>query len=304
VTYGVAATDPGILEVIRASIFDNIYTPEAAARWTPLPLATFFTEGWDTPFVLPPPGGGGIAPPADGVGANRIGWIDAFGGVFFRAWFFEWFYANRVAHTNNNQFLQDWTIFVPFNRRFEIQFDTLTIVSNKGGQSGTYHTNWGDTTIHPRLMLSETKNCGQILEMGIHTPTGRLENGQGATQLFPIYSLWANPFGHWAVRFSTGPNIPVARNSGHTQYFNLLGIGWSHLGNPDRFFHNSMWYVVCEDFATVTGTPRHENVFTVLPGMVTQLGKGLWFGYAGIQVPVTGPQPFTYQAIWAIVHAY
>jgi hypothetical protein len=309
VTYGVAATDPGILEVIRASIFDNIYTPEAAARWTPLPLATFFTEGWDTPFVLPPPGDGGFVKPADGVGANRIGWIDAFGGVFFRAWFFEWFYANRVGGThaqNNNQFLQDFTIFVPFNRRFEIQFDTLTIVSNRGGNSHTYHTNWGDTTIHPRLMLSESKNFGQILEMGIQTPTGRLENSQGATKLFPLYSMWWNPVGKLAVRFSTGVNIPVAQNNhgSYTQYFNLLGLGYYFPGNPEKLFHNSMLFLVAEDSATITGTPRHENFFSLLPGLQTQIGKGLWFPYVGVQVPMTGPQAFTYQAIWAIVHAY
>jgi len=306
--YG-AVTSPtslSVLEVIRESIFGDIWSPEgqAARPWTPLALSTFFTEGWDQPFVLPPPGGGGVSPPADGVGANRIGWINAFGGVFFRAWFFESFYANHVGRTNNNQFIQDFTIFVPFNRRFEIQFDSLFIVSNKGGKSDTYHTNWGDTVIHPRLLLSESKNFGQVLEMGIRIPTGRTENGNGQTSLFPQWSIWWNPIGHWAVRATTGANVPVANNSGYTSYYNLLGIGWSHLGNPDRFFHNSVWYLVAEDSATITGTPRHENVFTLLPGMEVQLGKGLWFGYAGVQVPMTGPQAYTYQAIWAIVHGY
>ena len=70
------------LEVIRTSLFDDIYSPETQARWTPLPLGTFFTEGWDQPFALPPAGSGA---------RTRIGWINAFGGVFFRAWFFELF---------------------------------------------------------------------------------------------------------------------------------------------------------------------------------------------------------------------
>src|SRR5208283_3481826 len=38
------------LEVIRRSLTDSIYEPADQARWTPLPLATFFTEGWDQPF--------------------------------------------------------------------------------------------------------------------------------------------------------------------------------------------------------------------------------------------------------------
>ena len=48
------------LEVIRRSLTDSIYEPEDQARWSPLPLATFFTEGWDQPFVLPTTGGGGL----------------------------------------------------------------------------------------------------------------------------------------------------------------------------------------------------------------------------------------------------
>jgi hypothetical protein len=306
VTYGVAAADPGILDVVWASIFEDIYSPEAQKKWTPLPLLTFFTEGWDDPFVLPPLGDGGFVKPADGIGANRIGWIDAFGGSFFRAWFFEGFYANRVGHTNNNQYLQDFTIFVPFNRRFEIQFDTLFIVSNRGGTSKTYHTNWGDTTIHPRLMLQESKNLGQILEMGIQTPTGRLENGQGHTSLFPLYSMWCNPIGKLSLRFSTGANIPVAQNNhgAYTTYFNLLGLGYYFPGKEENFVHNSTVFLVAEDSAVITGTPRHENFFSLLPGFTTQIGKKLWFPYFGIQVPMTGPQAFTYQMIWAIVHAY
>ena len=295
-TYAVVTTDRSVLEVIRASIFDDIYSPEAQTRWTPLPLSTFFSEGWDVPFALPPK-------------SERIGWINAFGGVFFRAWFFESFYANGIGRFtppghNGNQFIQDFTIFVPFNRRFEIQFDSLFIVSNKGGKSNTYHTNWGDTVIHPRLNLSESENFGQLLEMGIRTPTGRTENGNGVTSLFPQWSIWWNPVGHWAVRATTGVNIPVAKNSGYTSYYNLLGVGYTFPGNPDRFIHNCTFYLVAEDSATITGTPRHENLFTLLPGLVSQLGKKLWFGYAGIQVPMTGPTAYTYQAIWAIVHAY
>ena len=295
-TYAPAyATDRSVLEVIRASIFDDIYSPEAQTRWTPLPLSTFFSEGWDVPFALPP-------------GSNRIGWINAFGGVFFRAWFFEWFYANRLGGHDNNQLLQDFTIFVPFNRRFEIQFDTFTLVSNRGGTSNRYHTNWGDTVIHPRFELSESRYFGQLLEMGIRVPTGRTENGNGLTSLFPQYSMWWAPFkdDHWSVRFTTGALIPVAKNNhgGYTQYYNLLGVGYTTPGNPDHFFHNWTFYLVAEDFATITGTPRHENVFSLLPGMLCQVGKKLWFPYAGIQVPMTGPQAFTYQAIWAIVHAY
>jgi hypothetical protein len=47
------------LDVILESLFDDVYSPEAQARWTPLPLRTSFTEGWDQPYVVPTSGSGG-----------------------------------------------------------------------------------------------------------------------------------------------------------------------------------------------------------------------------------------------------
>ncbi|MBV8313150.1 MAG: hypothetical protein JO344_22415, partial [Planctomycetaceae bacterium] len=94
------------LEVIRRSLTDSIYEPADQARWTPLPLATFFTEGWDQPFVLPTTGGGGFKGSG---GSPRFGWFNDFGGTNYRAWFFEFFYANNVLgshyRSNGNQYI-------------------------------------------------------------------------------------------------------------------------------------------------------------------------------------------------------
>src|SRR5208337_1270818 len=172
------------LEVIRRSLTDSIYEPADQARWSPLPLATFFTEGWDQPFVLPTTGGGGLKGSG---GSPRFGWINEFGGLNYRAWFFELFYANNVLgphyRSNGNQYIQDFTIFVPFNRRFEIQFDYLLIVSNKGGSNNTYHGNTGDTTVSPRFQLSETKNLGTMFQTHFSIPTGAHDNGQGVASV-------------------------------------------------------------------------------------------------------------------------
>src|SRR2546425_2709814 len=55
------------------SVFGDAYShPE---RWRPLSLGTFFTEGWDQPWVGPPRGGGG---------APRQSWLNAFNGAFYR----------------------------------------------------------------------------------------------------------------------------------------------------------------------------------------------------------------------------
>ena len=74
------------LDVIYKSIFDDIYTKEAFARWTPLTLGGFFGgDGWDTPYVFPR---------NTSTGTPRHGWLEGLGGVFYRAWFFAFVYAN------------------------------------------------------------------------------------------------------------------------------------------------------------------------------------------------------------------
>ena len=293
------------LEVIRASLFDDIYSKEAQARWTPLPLGTFFTEGWDQPFVLPTSGNGGLA----GTGESpRFGWINQFGGINYRAWFFELFYANNVLgphyRSNGNQYIQDFTIFVPFNRRFEIQFDYLLIVSNKGGSNNTYHGNTGDTTISPRFRLSESKNFGQLFQMHVRTPTGARDNGNGVASLAPEYSFWWNAYGNWVMRGATGVTVPTNHAGARTSYNNFLGIGRYFKGSDDAWFHNSQLYLLAEEDSTIAGSARRESFFSLLPGFLTQVGKKLWFAYGAIEVPMVGPKAYTYQAIFAIVHAY
>ena len=96
------------LEVIWRSLTDSIYEPADQARWSPLPLSTFFTEGWDQPYVLPTSGDGGLKGTG---GSPRFGWINEFGGLNYRAWFFELFYANNVLgphyRSNGNQYILD-----------------------------------------------------------------------------------------------------------------------------------------------------------------------------------------------------
>jgi hypothetical protein len=296
------------LEVIYKSLTDEIYSPEAQKRWTPLPLSTFFTEGWDQPYVLPTGGDGGLA--GTGEGSPRFGWINEFGGINYRAWFFELFYANNILgphyRSNGNQYILDWTIFVPFNRRFEIQFDWLTIYSNKGGANNTYHGNMGDTTISPRFQLSESKNFGQLFQVHFRTPTGAHDNGNGVASVAPEYSFWWNAYGPWVVRGATSVTVPTnhAKTSGYTDYNNRLGIGRYFKGRDDAWLHNAQLYLLAEEDSTTAGSPRRESFFSLLPGFLTQVGKKLWFAYGGIEVPMVGPKAYTYQMIFAVVHAY
>jgi hypothetical protein len=285
--------DRSATDVILESLFSDIYSPEARARWTPLPLGTFFTEGWDQPFVLPPSGSGG---------APRQGWVNGFGGTLFRAWFFAFAYANDLGH-NGNQYLGQYTIFVPFNRRFELQVDYDFIVANKGGSNNSYHGNTGDTSLYGRFQLSESKDFGQLFQLGVRTPTGARDNGSGVASLAPQYQFWYNLYGNWALRGVTGVTVPTNHAGTRTQSNNVLALGRYFKGSDDGWIRQLWIYLVATENSTIAGSARRESYFSLLPGFRTQI-TGLWFFFASVEVPMVGPQAFSYQPIIAILKDY
>ena len=148
--------------------------------WRPLSLRTLFTEGWHEPWSRYP---------RSSTGAPRQGWINAYDGVFYRLFFFDVSYANDFQK-NGNQYLGTLTAFTPISRRFQLRFDVPFIASNKGGQSNTYHGNFGDFAVSPRFLLSESKDLTQVFECIVRTPTGSAVNGNGQTTLTPQYEFW------------------------------------------------------------------------------------------------------------------
>jgi hypothetical protein len=289
-----------VLDVIRASLFDDIYSEEAQARWTPLYLRTYFTDGWNTPFVLPT---------SSSAGAPRQGWVGAFDGQLFRSWFFAFAYDQEVSSRVGDGYVGRYTIFAPFNRRLAFQWDSLFIVSNKGGASNTYHGNMGDQTFWLRTLLCETKNYGYGYILGVNVPTGRTENAQGLNYLQTGFRFLWFPFGgRWMVRGESGPIIPFA-GTGYTKYQDVLGVGRYFAGSEDSWFQQVWLYLVATQTSTIAGTSRRETAFTLQPGMRCKipfltLGTGLWYFFANVNLPMTGPQSFSYQPIFAVLYDY
>ena len=110
----------GLLDTITESLFGDVY---AEGRWRPLPLSTFFSEGWFEPWAAAPSGREGLTP--------RHGWLASFDGVFYRLWFATFGYSNSINTSfGGNRYLGTYSIFLPFSRRFEVLFDVPFVVSN------------------------------------------------------------------------------------------------------------------------------------------------------------------------------
>jgi hypothetical protein len=170
----------GLFDTAIDSLFGDVY---AERRWRPLSLSNFFTEGWFEPWAGAPAGRDGLTP--------RHGWLASFDGVFYRLWLITFGYMNNINTSfGGNRYMGTYSIFLPFSRRFEVLFDVPFVVSN-GTKDPTrgYTSQFGDFTVTPRFLLSETAATSQVFALAIRTPTGAPGTANRAyAPLFPEFS--------------------------------------------------------------------------------------------------------------------
>ena len=271
---------------IRESLFGDVYAnPE---RWRPLSIGTFFTEGWNTPWVSPPNGSGG---------APRQGWLNAFDGVFYRLGVTTFGYANNF-NDNGNQYTGLAQLYAPFNARSEIRLDVPFVASNRTN-GNSYHTGFGDLQIVPRFLLSETQDVTQSFNLTIRTPTGQAYNGNDITSVTPDYEFWANWWRGLVVRGGAGMTIPNHTNGARTAFIANLAPGYYFTPHDLTPIGDLVAYVSA-NFTQLTDSGPKTTTLTLTPGFRTHLGRN-WYLLGGVVVPVTNPKPFDYQVQTALM---
>ena len=288
-------SDPprSFLDVAYQSLFGDAYSEAARASWRPLRLGTFFTEGWNEPYVDAPAGSGG---------APRSGWVNSFEGTFFRACFLSLSFASQ-GNLKGNDYFGDFTIYAPLNRRFELRVDVPFIASTKGGATDTYHDRFGDMVISPRFVLTMTQDFSQLLAINVRTPTGSQLNGNGVDSVSPHYQFWGNPYGNWAVRGGTGVTVATNGVRGDTFYFANLGVG-HHWKGADASFIQHQWLTLVANFDTSRpgGIPGAAYL-SVTPGYRAHF-LDVWSILAGLEVPLTTHSPFAAAPIFLLLREY
>jgi hypothetical protein len=297
-----------LLGMVHESMWGN-----QSDLWRPLPLSTFFSDGWAQPWYTYP---------RSSTGAPRQAWINAADGVFYRLWFAQFSYANNFQQ-NGNSYNGTYAIFTPISQRFQFLFEVPFIESNKGGLNNTYHGNFGDFAVSPRFLLSETQDFSQVVECVVRTPTGNTVNGNGQATLTPEYEFWYGGLpGAGVIRGSIGSTIPLnnagitstvpgvfpaatttAPGSRTTVNYNLsVGKYWTPHDVPLGDF---VTYLSINGFTTVDNRGPLYSYLSVTPGFRFHLANNYYFS-AGIEVPLTGPksQNFTYSPIFWIVKVW
>jgi hypothetical protein len=301
----------GLFETIYESLFGDAYNP---ARWRPLSVGTFFTEGWLEPWAGGPAGQSGLTP--------RHGWLGSFEGVFYRLWLTEMTYLNNLNKPyGGNGYSGNYTIFLPFSRRFEM--DISVPFDNSHGTTGPrhgYRSDFGDLAVTPRFLLSETEAFTQTLNLLVNVPTGNTQTGGHLMALFPRYSFWSNPGGPWVFRGGGGVDVPLnkddfksaavvspggnvvpAKSTVQTTLGMNLAIG-RYFRPHDVPFGDLVFYANANTVIPLEDRSQPTYV-GVGPGTRFQI-IGNWYFLNYWEFPLTGPRPFTYQMQAAIVKVF
>ena len=288
------APKDGVWGAIAKSLTGDVYGDPAS--WRELSVGTLFTEGWDEAWVSPPAGGGG---------APRQGWLNSFDGVFYRLGIATYGYAHNFLD-NGNQHSGLIQFYLPFNRRFEFRLDIPAAVSNRGATGTDYETNFGDLTLVPRFILTESKDLTQSLNVAFRMPTGDTFNKNGVAAITPTYEFWTNWWQGLVLRGGAGFFVPYGHQSidevgARASFIANLAAGYYLTPHDATPFGDLVFYLSTNLLQTIDGPSL--NTVSLTPGFRTHLGRN-WYLLGGVEVPVTHRKGFDYQVLGGLMKVF
>jgi hypothetical protein len=300
------ATPRGVTGGMIETAFESLFGEASASEWTPLSFANLFTEGWNQPFVFSP---------ASDSGALRQEWINAANGVFYRQWVLDYNFRDQATSAGNRN-IGTFTIFAPLSRRLELNISIPFVddravdhsPTSSGNRSSlnsksSYQSTFGDFTITPQVMLSETKNTSIMSVLAIRTPTGSRAAGDGGTSLGPQIQFWQGLPNRWVVRGGAGPTIPLTDTGLHTTFDTNLTIGrFLTLDDVKHFKQLSVW-VAASNAAAMDHSGPSADTLTILPGIRFLIARNTWFLY-GVEIPLVAPRNEDYGMYFRLVRRW
>lgn len=287
--------DPSFFDTACESLFGDAY---AEGRWRPLTFGSFLSDGWREPWAGAPAGRDGLTP--------RHGWLASFDGVFYRLWLATYGYSNDISTAfGGNRSVGTYSIFLPLSRRFEVLVDVPFVTSNRSPDAPHHYVSqFGDFSVTPRFLLSETAATSQTFALTVRTPTGAPATGGGITALTPRYEFWTNPGGAWVVRGAGGLFFPVAQSGTNVPnaFTGGLAVG-RYLSGHDAPLGDLVLYCESNILAPLGGGNFSQTVVSVGPGTRFHLANKYFF-LADIDFPVSNTKPADYTLQVALLKVF
>jgi len=271
--------------VVEKSLAGDVYDP---ARWHELGLGTFFSDGWDEAWASGPNGEGG---------APRQGWLNAQDGVSYRLFLFTF---NWTHQDSTDGYAGGLTAYTPINRRFQLRWDIPFVVSNDQPHRDR-ETSFGDFQITPRLLLSESQNFSQSLDLTFRTPTGSDRTGTDVGAFSPWYNFWYNAVGGLVLRGGVGGFVPYESDVSNS--FNANLAAGYYFTRHDLLPIGDLVGYVSTNLIQLTEGPSETTTVTFTPGFRTHLGANFYL-LGGVELPATNPEPFDYQVLAALMKVW
>jgi hypothetical protein len=121
-------------------------------------------------------------------------------------------------------------------------------------------------------------------------------NGSGINYVTPGLEFWWNFAPKWVVRGQTSINILTGRKSSTSVYVNQLSIGRYLTSKDASVFKKLEVHVTASALSDVAGGAHFVNDIYLFPGFRFSLDKeDKWAVLGGVNVPVSGPQPYVWQ---------
>ena len=268
-------------------------------EWTPL-CARNLRRGWLEPWIAPP--GTGCS------GAPRQGWLNAADGFFTREDHLFYSFTDAVALPGNQSHDSHTGMYqlqLPISRRLWMGLDIpITSNSNRSNRQPSV-TKFDDVRVTAKVMIEETRNRSLSTELGVRIPTGDSEVGAGIASLTPKVNLWRDIGNAWSFRSAIGVEIPTSGTAPTASEADLLynlALGQTITPHESVPFGDFTYYLSLNGRTQLDGVQRN-TILTLTPGTRSHLGGNIFF-LNGLEIPVSGPNPFDTKAIFMFVRGF
>jgi hypothetical protein len=200
------------------------------------------------------------------------------------------FTFNAGTSGTRDEYVGATSLFVPFNRRFQLGLFVPFVDSLQGAGGLPSETSFGDVVVIPQVMLEETETISLSALLAIRTPTGETKTHNDKTILTPSFAIWQDLPAGWQWRGGVGMDFATHGGEGFDEIFDLNLAAGKTLTRHDAAPFGDLTPYLSANLNQFLGSSAFTN-FSLTPGIRFFLGWHTYF-ITGVGVPVTNPKPF------------
>ena len=179
-----------------------------------------------------------------------------------------------------------------------MRLDVPFLSSNRAGSDNDYETHFGDIQITPRILISESRDFTQTLDVAFRIPSGSADNGNGfGVRDAKVGVLVERVVDARPARGRSASRLPYT-DSDRTRNLFITNFAAGYYFTPHDYtpFGDLVFYLSMNLNRPIDDRGPKDTFVSLTPGFRTHLGAN-WYLLGGIEVPVTNLKPFDFQIL-------